>query len=138
MKIGKDTVVIGNVSPNTEVGDGSVVIGPTDANGNTIINQPMAIGRNAQAGPQSIAIGAGANAGAGFNLAAALHEVAEIAKQNNDTNVLNELTKVMSELAKPQPDKSIILKAWEVVKAAGSLNGAYSLLAKITAAIAAL
>ena len=53
MKIGKDTVVIGNVSPNTEVGDGSVVIGPIDANGNTIINQPMAVGRNAQAGPIS-------------------------------------------------------------------------------------
>jgi hypothetical protein len=64
MKIGKDAVVMGNVSPDTEVGDGSVVIGPIDAQGNTII-QPMAVGRNAQAGPQSIAIGA--SAGAGFN-----------------------------------------------------------------------
>jgi hypothetical protein len=63
MKIGKDAVVMGNISPDTEVGDGSVVIGSTDAQGNTIINQPMAVGRNAQAGPQSIAIGAGA----GFN-----------------------------------------------------------------------
>jgi hypothetical protein len=62
MKIGKDAVVMGNISPDTEVGDGSVVIGSTDAQGN-IINQPMAVGRNAQAGPQSIAIGAGA----GFN-----------------------------------------------------------------------
>ena len=98
MKIGKDAVVMGNVSPDTEVGDGSVVVGPTDANGNTIINQPMAVGRNAQAGPQSIAIGAGANASAGFNLEAALHEIEAIAKQNNDTNVLNELAKVVSEL----------------------------------------
>lgn len=138
MKIGKDAVVMGNVSPDTEVGDGSVVVGPTDANGNTIINQPMAVGRNAQAGPQSIAIGAGANAGAGFNLAAALHEIEAIARQNNDTGVLSELAKVMSEFSKPRPDKSIILKAWEVVKAAGSLNGAHALLAKITAAIAAL
>ena len=138
MKIGKDSVVIGNVSPNTEVGDGSVVIGPTDANGNTIINQPMAVGRNAQAGPQSIAIGAGANAGAGFNLVAALREIEAIARQNNATEVLSDLAKVISELSKPQSNKSVILKAWEAVKAAGSLNGAHALLEKITTALTAM
>ena len=59
--VGKDSVVIGQVTGT--VGDGSVVIGATDERGNTIINQPMAVGRGAQAGPGSIAIGAGASAG---------------------------------------------------------------------------
>ncbi len=63
MKVGNDSVVMGAVPPNLEVGDGSTIIGPTDANGNTIITQPMAVGRNAQAGSNSIAIGAGAHAG---------------------------------------------------------------------------
>ncbi len=60
IRTGKDTVVIGNVSG--DVGDGSVVIGATDERGNTIINQPMAVGKGASAGPGSIAIGAGASA----------------------------------------------------------------------------
>ena len=53
-------VVIGDVSG--EVGNGSVVIGATDDRGNTILNQPMAVGRDAKAGRGSIAIGAGASA----------------------------------------------------------------------------
>jgi hypothetical protein len=61
-RIGKDAVVVGNVSADS-IGDGSVVIGPTDNRGNTVINTPMAVGRDAKAGPGSIAIGAGANAG---------------------------------------------------------------------------
>ncbi len=64
MKIGEDSVVVGNVAPDTNIGDRSVVIGPTDENGNTIINKPMAIGYGAKAGPNSIAIGAHASAGA--------------------------------------------------------------------------
>lgn len=63
LEVGKDSVVMGNVPPNTRVGDGSVVIGPTDNRGNTIINTPMAVGRGAKAGPGSIAIGANAGAG---------------------------------------------------------------------------
>jgi hypothetical protein len=62
METGKDSVVIGNVPSNIRVGEGSVVIGATDANGNTIINQPMAVGRGAKAGKNSIAIGAFAGA----------------------------------------------------------------------------
>ena len=63
MKIGEDSVVMGNVPSSTNVGDRSVVVGTTDANGNTIHNQPMAVGYGAKAGPGSIAIGAHANAG---------------------------------------------------------------------------
>lgn len=53
---------MGNVTADS-IGDGSVVIGPTDSRGNTVINTPMAVGRDAAAGPGSIAIGAGAMAG---------------------------------------------------------------------------
>ena len=63
LTVGDDSVVMGNVPPGTKVGKGSVVIGPTDNRGNTILNTPMAVGRDARAGPGSIAIGAGAGAG---------------------------------------------------------------------------
>jgi len=63
MQVGKDSVVIGNVPSHIHVGDGSVVIGATDANGNTIINQPMAVGYGARAGKDSISIGAFSGAG---------------------------------------------------------------------------
>lgn len=61
LTVGTDSVVIGNVTG--KVGNGSVVVGPTDKNGNTILNRPMAVGRNAKAGPDSIAIGTNAGAG---------------------------------------------------------------------------
>jgi hypothetical protein len=63
MKVGKDSVVYGNIPHNSEIGDGSVVVGATDARGNTIFNTSMAVGRGAFAGPGSIAIGANASAG---------------------------------------------------------------------------
>jgi hypothetical protein len=62
LNVGNDSVVYGRV-PAGNIGNGSVVIGATDSNGNTILNQPMAVGRNAHAGPGSIAIGANAGAG---------------------------------------------------------------------------
>jgi hypothetical protein len=64
-RIGKDTVVYGNV-PHDDIGDGSVVIGATDSNGNTIIQGApggLAAGSGAQAAPGGIAIGKGARAG---------------------------------------------------------------------------
>src|SRR6266404_398925 len=63
LTLGKDAVVVGRVPPNSRIGDGSVVIGPTDSNGNVILNGTMAAGRCAYAGPGSISIGAGAGAG---------------------------------------------------------------------------
>lgn len=63
MKVGKDSVVMGKVSPDSTVGDGSVIVGATDANGNTILNTQMAVGHGAKAGQDSIAIGAFASAG---------------------------------------------------------------------------
>ena len=43
--VGSDSVVIGQVSPNAKIGDRSVIIGPTDARGNTVLNQSMAVGK---------------------------------------------------------------------------------------------
>ncbi len=67
MIVGKESVVYGNVPANAEIGDGSVVIGPTDKNGNTILNPSgsTAIGAGARAGQNALAVGAGAVAGLG-------------------------------------------------------------------------
>lgn len=62
IKVGKDSVVMGNVGDRANVGDRSVVIGATDSKGNTVLNKPMAVGHGAKAG-EAIAIGAGASAG---------------------------------------------------------------------------
>lgn len=61
--VGNDSVVMGLVSSNAQVGDRSVVIGATDAHGNTILNQPMVVGHDAHGGPNSIVIGADAGGG---------------------------------------------------------------------------
>ena len=61
LDVGRDSVVMGN-DVTGHVGDGSVVIGATDDRGNVILNTPMAVGRGATAGPNSIAIGADAGA----------------------------------------------------------------------------
>ncbi len=53
MKLGKDNVIMGSVPSDLEMGDGNVVIGVTDSHGNTIINTPMAVGRDAQASVKS-------------------------------------------------------------------------------------
>jgi hypothetical protein len=63
-RVGNDSVVMGRVPPNQVVGDRSVVVGATDDQGNTILTTPMAVGHGATAGHGSIAIGAGAHAGA--------------------------------------------------------------------------
>jgi hypothetical protein len=63
MKVGRESVVMGTVPQNIEVGDGSVVIGATDNCGSTNLTTPMAVGKGAFAGPRSIAIGAYAGAG---------------------------------------------------------------------------
>ena len=61
VRVGDDSVVMGDVSG--AVGDRSVVVSATDDRGNTILNQPMAVGHKAHAGPGSIAVGANAGAG---------------------------------------------------------------------------
>src|SRR5271157_593509 len=142
MKVGKDAVVIGNVPPNSQVDDGSVVIGATDSRGNTIINHPMAVGRGAQAGPGSIAIGAFAGAGivqkqSAVDLQTALQQFAEFVATQNNQALVQEFEKLKSELQNPVANRSAVLAAWEGVKALATIEGAHNLVAKITAAFAA-
>jgi hypothetical protein len=136
MKVGKDAVVIGNVSPRVEVGDGSVVIGATDAHGNTILNQSMAVGRGAQAGYGSTAIGA--FAGAGGSLNADLQQFAELVTQQTNDAIVTAFEEFKAQLRQPAPSKSAVLKAWDAVRAAGSVNGAHTLLVKITSGLTTL
>ena len=135
MKIGKDAVVIGHVPAHTEVGDGSVIIGATDSHGNTIINQPMAVGRGATAGPGSIAIGAFAGAGLlplSSALVADVHQLAELVAQQNSAIISSEFEKFRAELAQDNPRRSAVMGAWEGVKAAATINGAHALLLKLS------
>lgn len=142
MKVGKDSVVIGNVPPDSHVGNGSVVIGATDSRGNTIINQPMAVGRGAQAGPSSIAIGAFAGAGVAqqqslVDLQSALQQFAEFVVAQNNKALAQQFEKLKSELQSPTPNQSAVLTAWEGVKALATVDSAHNLLAKITAGLLA-
>lgn len=127
VKTGKDSVVIGNVSG--EIGEGSVVIGATDQFGNTIINQPMAVGRGACAGPGSIAIGAGAAAGSElFQLIDALKSVPEI--QSNETLVAT-INVFRGELSKPEPERSTIQTLWSLITASANVAGAVTFIQQI-------
>jgi len=58
MEAGKFNTVIGTLPPNSKLGDGNTIVNAADANGNVIINTPMAVGYGAKAGKDSISIGA--------------------------------------------------------------------------------
>ena len=66
-KIGNNNTFVGNHLPESlSAGNGNTIVTLADASGNTILDKQMAIGLNAQAGPNSIAIGAGAGARTGI------------------------------------------------------------------------
>jgi hypothetical protein len=138
IKLGKDNVIMGSVLSDLEMGDGNVVIGTTDSHGNTIINTPMAVGRDAQACPDSIAIGVGAKAGSAMTLGQAIQELMRIAEAEQDRESVDILAQIATELRKTTPDKSVILRAWIGVKAAASISGAYSLFQVITKFLAGI
>jgi len=65
--MGSNNTIV-NAPVPSNMGNGNTIVGPTDSRGNTIINQGgTAIGNGACADGTSIAIGAGANAGACTN-----------------------------------------------------------------------
>ncbi len=137
MKVGKDAVVMGNVPSSVQIGDGSVVIGPTDSHGNTIINQPMAVGRGAQAGPGSIAIGAFAGAGVASALQIDIQQLAELVAKRNNMALEEQFERLKSELTNQTPNRGAVFAAWEGVKALATIDGAHNLLARITAGLIA-
>ncbi|MGD1153157.1 MAG: hypothetical protein ABR911_09835 [Syntrophales bacterium] len=134
LRVGKDAVVYGDVSG--DIGDGSVVIGPTDSRGNVILNRTMAVGRGAYAGPGSIAIGAGA--GAGSDVVHAFHEIGKIIQSSGDTGLLNDFKDLCNELNKHEKDKSRIRMLWDTVKASGVLIEAIDSVSKVSLFIASI
>jgi hypothetical protein len=133
MKVGKDAVVMGNVPGHAQIGDGSVVVGATDSNGNTILNQPMAVGRGAYAGPGGIAIGAFAGAAGG--LAVDVEHLAKLIGQQSSQAVIDAFERFNVELSRTTPEKSKVLGSWEALKAAGAVSGAHDLMVKISASL---
>lgn len=127
LETGKDTVVIGDVSG--KIGDGSVVIGATDERGNTIINQPMAIGRGAKAGPGTIAIGAGAGAGSDiFHLIYQLKKLPEVKK---DRTLVSIIESFHDELKKPESQQDTVKSLWSVIQTSATVSGAATLVQQI-------
>jgi hypothetical protein len=134
LRVGKDSVVIGDVSGN--VGNGSVVVGPTDSRGNTIINTPMAVGRGAYAGPGSIAIGAGAGAGSAAVLA--LNEIGNLIQGSGDRELIGQFIDLVGALNSDKKDKSLIQRLWAGIKDAAVLNGAISFVTQVSTFIASI
>ena len=134
LRVGKDSVVMGDVSG--EVGDGSVVIGPTDNRGNTILNTSMAIGRGAHAGPGSIAIGAGA--GAGSAVVHAFQEIGNLIQSSGDGELIRQFIELVRALNNDKRDKSLIQRLWDGIKSAAVLNGAMGFVAQATTFIASI
>jgi hypothetical protein len=120
VRVGTDSVVMGRVSG--KVGDRSVVIGATDDRGNVILNQSMAVGYNAHAGPGSIAIGA--NASAGSELPAILHQIEHIIRESNDRPLQLTFDRFALELRKKEPERTAIQTLWTVIQTSATLAGA--------------
>ena len=114
INIGKDSVVMGNVQ-HQNIGDRSVVIGPTDSNGNTILSGTMAVGYGARAGENSIAIGA--YAGAGSNLFHLLNNLESAVDQNGSEVEKVLVKKLKEELKASHPNKDVLQKIWQAVNA---------------------
>jgi hypothetical protein len=128
IKTGKDSVVIGN-NINGEIGEGSVVIGATDSQGNTIINQPMAVGRGAKAGPNSIAIGAYASAGS--NILHLIDQLKSMPEIQGNEEIRLKVDEFCLELQKSNPQQENIYSLWEslwsILNRTATLSGAISL-----------
>ena len=140
MKVGKHSVVIGDVPSTSHIGEGSVVIGATDSNGNTILNTPMAVGYGAKAGPGSIAIGAFAGAGLpdlSFppQLRSEIEDLVSLAIKSGNQELIAAIAKLAAELRQPRAKGGAVLAAWEGVKSLATIDGAYNLLARASTAL---
>jgi len=131
IKTGKDAVVIGKVSG--DVGDGSVVIGPTDNRGNTIINQPMAVGRGAKAGPGSIAIGAGACAGS--DVLHLIDQLDSLPELQSNQQLISAIRTLRDEVTKKDRNQSTIKTLWGFIQVSATASGAISLVQQIGKAL---
>lgn len=129
MDIGSRTVVYGNVAPNLKVGDDSVVVGPTDNQGNVSLTGTMALGAYAKAGGSSISVGYKAGAASEApsleEIKELLYSLIEAAVQQKNSVSLLELHELSAELDKENPDVSILRKCWAGVESFATAVGAY-------------
>ena len=116
------------------------MVGPTDDRGNTILNQPMAVGFGATAGLNSISIGAFAGSGLkspafpdGIN--DEMKELLLFATQHQNKALLVELEKLSDELKQDKPARNVMPKAWEGVEKLAQLAGAHDLVTRASTAI---
>ena len=140
MKAGKHSVVMGNVSPDLEVGEGCVIIGPTDSRGNTIINTPMTVGYGAQGGPGSIVIGAFAGGGRPdlsfpAEVQSAIAGLVEHAVQRQNAELIAAIQQLAVEARRPEPVRPALRSAWELVQTLATADGAINLLRGVSAAL---
>ncbi len=120
VRVGSDSVIMGRVSGR--VGNRSVVIGATDDRGNVILNQSMAVGYNAHAGPGSIAIGANANAGS--ELPAILSQIQAIIRERKDRPLQLTFDRFVVELQRKEPERTSIRPLWTAIQTSATLAGA--------------
>ena len=137
MKVGCDSVVIGQVAADATIGDRSVVVGAKDSNGNTIIRDG-AFGYGAKASPGSVAIGAHANATSNANgdievlknLVEALSVVLEQSAMQGELaeELRAEVATLKAQASSPKPKWEVISSTGRTIKtvlegAAGNLLG---------------
>ncbi|WP_157958604.1 hypothetical protein [Salinicola sp. CPA57] len=131
-KVGNDSVVMGKVSEDLQVGDRSVVIGATDERGNVILTNPMAIGHGARAGKGSIAIGSGAMAGVDQNhqtqILAAIKELKTEANDVGNVELNDNLAFLLNELQECKPSAE---KIDNYLKAIDAISKTYDAAGKI-------
>lgn len=138
MKVGKHSVVMGDVPTDADIGEGCVVIGATDAWGNTILNTPMAVGYGAKASPGSIAIGAFAGAGACVQtLQEGFEPLIRMAVAEQNQELLRAIEALAAEFEQSRPDRSAIMRAWDGVRALATVGGAHALLSQASTALVA-
>lgn len=127
--IGDDSVVVGNSAPR-RVGNRSVYVGATDAQGNTRIDGGTAIGAGARADSASVAIGAGALAGDDA-IPTKLEQLRGLLLADGHAGAAAAAGEIATELEANVPDRARIKTLWTLVKTAATANEAVLLVHEI-------
>lgn len=125
---GDFNVVLG-LPPHGSIGSGNVYIRDADARSNVIHNSPEseAYGFGAHAGPGSKAFGAFANAGGEPKLLPLLQQLVATLQEAGDGEGAASAAELMVQVQSSKPDAGVIARAWQVAKAAATVNGATTL-----------
>jgi hypothetical protein len=133
MNTGDDSIVIGNVGDNENIGNRTIRVGSTDQFGNVILRPDsggIAIGNGAKAGSYGIAIGT--NAAAGPDIFSLLNELSYIAKEGNDDSNVKNISNLILELQKDKPEKAKVNSLWEMIEGLANVDGALDLILKVS------